>query len=481
MQLNQNTEQNGVGMSELPGSDPGNNGEISTPITMAPPKKHLGSGCFLWLVVLLVVCGIAGTCTWLGIDADTRSDWASRASDFVKGTPLDFLRSHLEPYIEHTLPVPPIGGHPGSDVVQSSDGSLSGSAVQAGIGQTTLPPDPGTEQAESGQDAAAGQAQPNAGWFDPMAPIPPVKADDHVQPTFIEDLAAWVVSRYHPGAKGGSLAVSVQALNQRYGIKMTGLAAPGARMPRKALLRYAFTPSMVEGLYGLYADSFLHAIAVQAAKPAGGRALSAEDLKNLYRLLGEQSSLLASGLESVSAVPDLSQRIRAIDGLAQASNDVNVRMMEQRFELDQLREKKGSAEALSSAESQLNETAAQLRASLARETQAQHALAEDIRRKGARSLNDETLLYLARWVDRRLEESPSAMNSIHSSSKVMRDLAGRCQSIYEGAPAAPAEGQQPAAGTAPAAPRVPAAAPAVPAAPAAQQAVPAPAPAAPQN
>ena len=228
--------------------------------------------------------------------------------------------------------------------------------------------------------------------------------------------------------------MSVQALNQRYGVKMIGLAAPDSRSPRKALLRYAFTPSMVEGLYGLYADSFLHAIAVQAARPASGRPLSDSELKNLYRLLSAQSELLASGLESVSAVPDISQRIRALDGLAEASNEVNAKMMEQRFELDQLREKKASAEAVRSAEATLNETADQLRAALARETQAQHALAEDIRSKGARSLNDETLLYLARWVDRRLGDSSSAVRSIHSSSKVMRDLAARCQRIYEGAP-----------------------------------------------
>ena len=95
---------------------------------------------------------------------------------------------------------------------------------------------------------------------------------------------------------------------------------------------------------------------------------------------------------------------------------------------------KASAEAVRSAEATLNETADQLRAALARETQAQHALAEDIRSKGARSLNDETLLYLARWVDRRLEDSSSAVRSIHSSSKVMRDLAARCQRIYEGTP-----------------------------------------------
>lgn len=434
MQLSQNTEQSVSGSRPL-GSDPEAGGEISTPITMAPPKRHMGCGCFLWLVVLLVVCGIAGTCTWLGVAPDTRSRWASRASDMLKGTSLDSLRGYLEPYIEQKPPVPPIGESPSpaGDTVQNADGSLSGTAIQAGIGQTTPPGETGAGQTAAGENGESPSAS-GPTWFDPQAPIPPVKADDHVQPSFIDDLAAWVVSRYHPGARGGSLAVSVQALNQRYGVKMIGLAAPDSRSPRKALLRYTFTPSMVEGLYGLYADSFLHAIAVQAARPASGRPLSDSELKNLYRLLGAQSELLASGLESVSAVPDISQRIRALDGLAEASNEVNAKMMEQRFELDQLREKKASAEAVRSAEATLNETADQLRAALARETQAQHALAEDIRSKGARSLNDETLLYLARWVDRRLEDSSSAVRSIHSSSKVMRDLAARCQRIYEGTP-----------------------------------------------
>ena len=54
MQLSQNTEQSVSGSRPL-GSDPEAGGEISTPITMAPPKSHMWCGCFLWLVVLLVV------------------------------------------------------------------------------------------------------------------------------------------------------------------------------------------------------------------------------------------------------------------------------------------------------------------------------------------------------------------------------------------------------------------------------------------
>lgn len=132
MQLSQNTEQSVSGSRPL-GSDPEAGGEISTPITMAPPKRHMGCGCFLWLVVLLVVCGIAGTCTWLGVAPDTRSRWASRASDMLKGTSLDSLRGYLEPYIEQKPPVPPIGESPSpaGDTVQNADGSLSGTAIQA--------------------------------------------------------------------------------------------------------------------------------------------------------------------------------------------------------------------------------------------------------------------------------------------------------------------------------------------------------------
>ncbi len=408
---------------------------------LAPPmlyeKPRGPSGCGLWLLVFLFVLGIGATVGWQMLDRDQREKFTAAAAEFVRETPLDFLRTYLLPRLEVRPPVPPIN-ESGDHGVIPMPGS-QGPSVQAGISETPAPaasPEPGV--------------------------LPPEPADERVQPAFIDDLAGWVIARY----SGGSLSVSVQALNQRYGTQMTGLAGS-----RASLLRYAFTPSMVRGIYGMYADPFLRALAQRAEE--GERPLSESQLRALYQTLGSRCALLAGGLDSVASLPDLRGRLRLLDQREDEVTAANRGLMDARFELDQARE---GAAGMSVAEAQrrTEAAAAQLRNSMAASAEAQRRLAEDIQRQGAGALNQETLLYLARWTGRRLAENPSALESVRASAGVLRDLAGRCaRAAREGAPVRQAP--QPAAPEAvPAAsekplPAAPAPAPALPAGPSAAQ------------
>ena len=102
-------------------------------------------------------------------------------------------------------------------------------------------------------------------------------------------------------------------------------------------------------------------------------------------------------------------------------------------------------------------------------TAAQHALVGDIRRHAGAALDDDSLLFVAQWVGRRLQQDSKALATVRAGSAALRDMAGRCTRIASGKaaaeqPAAPAVNDVPLRpGPKQARPR-PAAAPALPAA-----------------
>ncbi len=429
--------------------------DMTAPLLFAKPRRR--PGCGLWLFLLLVLLVAGAMASWHIMDAREREQLTGRVMDFVRETPLDFLRNYLMPKLDVAPPIPPInesgdGGvipedlgkrlREAEEAAQSDqtgqDAGLSGSQVQASIAT------PGSGQTEPGENTAADGQTGESGESEEA--LPPLVEDERVKPVFVDDLAGWVVDRYVPGRQGGSLAVSVQSLNQRYGSRMTGLVTPqgfGAQA-RESLLRYAFTPSMITGIYNIYVDAFLRSI----ARNAQGRdkPLSANELKSLYQALGSRCTLLAGGLESVSALPDLAGRLRALNQREEAVTLATRASLDARFELEQAREQ-GPAARLREAQAEVQRSAAELQSATRLFVSEQNRLAEDIRRNGASALNQETLLYLARWIGRRLQDNPSALASVQTSASVLRDLARRCAvAAREGTPARtakkPAQGAQ---------------------------------------
>ena len=73
-----------------------------------------------------------------------------------------------------------------------------------------------------------------------------------------------------------------------------------------------------------------------------------------------------------------------------------------------------------------------------------------MRQAGAQALDDDTLLFVAQWVNRRLRQDAQARAAVQSSAGILRDLARRCAQVgtaasRPAAPAASAVGQQPLA------------------------------------
>ncbi len=415
------------------------------PLVFDKPRRHIG--CGTWLFILILITAIGGVASWQLMEKPERDRLRTQFMDMVRETPLDFLRNWLMPRLDVKPPIPPINESGDGGVLPERDrkdepnaqgvqDSPKGERLAAEVQGIIAPKS--TEQVPGLSEESAGDQKP--GEDTTQGPAAP-REDERVKPVFVDDLASWIVNRYNPGQRGGNLGVSVQSLNQRYGGSLTGLATPqGGSAGRASILRYAFTPSMVQAIYDIYADALLRSIAAKA----GERRLDEGQLRNLYRALGSRCTLLAGGLEGVAAVQDLPGRMSELNRKEEAITAANRASLDARFDLEQARDQGGNVRA---AQASVDAAARNLQAAMAAQEEAKRRLAEDIRRNGAGALGQESILYLAGWVNRRLAENPSALAGVQASARVLRDLASRCaKAARDGAPAA--QRSNPASGSA---------------------------------
>lgn len=392
--------------------------EVPDIMNLPKPRPGKGAGRKAGLLALVAVLAVGGAAFWLTRDPSTRDQWREQAAGVIdnatSGTPLagvgDLLRDAPPP--------------PPSAVTNPSTapGTLAGRNVQGTVPapvDTSLPP---------GQSGLAGSGgAPDMAGQEAVQPVAPkVTADSKVRPDFVEDLAAYLVSRYKPGPRGGSLAVSVQSVNQRYGVKLAGQAEGG----RAGLLRYAFHPTMLQSLYALYVDRFMAALDREAA----AKALSPEQNREMHMALAGRFVMLAGALEGVASVPDLGKRIKGLEQISQNVVDINSQMTAAVFDLDQLRENRASQPEIATTQLRVDGLSARYRRALEERAAAQRALVAAIRKGGGQALDDDSLLFVAYWVDRRLREGPQALASVQSAAAVLRDLARRCAQAGAGAP-----------------------------------------------
>lgn len=375
-------------------------GARNTRIDQLPvPKENRGGHGGLIFVTLVALLLVGGAIYWLTRDDATKENLKSRAEELVQGTPLDKIRQLFlpPPPPPVALPTPPT--EPGTLAGQTVLGS-----VAAGIDPTVDPEALGLPPA-----------------------LPKVEEDSVVRSLFVEDVAQWMVSRYQPGKDGGRVNAGVQSANMRYGTSLRGITFRGEDLlaGREALFRYAFTPGMLQALYSLYVDRFVEDLAQAAADPRQGQPLTAEQSDEMYRAYAGRFTALARVLDNIAAVPDFRQRMETLNKSAQKAIDIHVQVGEAVFVLDEAREagKDGPIEA---AQLRVNGLNAQYRRAIDERTQAQQALVNAIRgTDSARILDDDTVLFVANWMERRLAKQPEAMQSARAAGQILHDLAKR--------------------------------------------------------
>lgn len=260
------------------------------------------------------------------------------------------------------------------------------------------------------------------------------RADDMVvRVAFIDDLAQWMVDNYQPSrsSKGkGVLQVSMQAANLRYGAGMKGLYWIGDNLPkgRSEALQYVFTPSMLDALYRMYIDRFMEAMAVAGDKPEGrDKPLTPEQRRDMYSQYAKRFQGLSGALTSVASMPDLTSKV---DNLRKATQEVitaNGRYSELVFQQDQARES-GNKAASERLAGEAQAAATVYKNAVVKRERLLNAFAKAVgSNKTARLLDDDTLVYVGMWIDRRVREDKSKLNAASQAASIFGDLANRFQ------------------------------------------------------
>lgn len=365
------------------------------PSTAMPPPTPQKAGSFRAWFWAFMACGIlACAAFWLTRGPEEKKNLKDQAADQVNKVLAQTPLAGMGDILRENPPAPPIHTYspPGLP------GTLSGQVVRGGIGPV-------------------GQRNSATVLFSSDY-VGAAREDERVRPGHVSDIAHWLVGRYKPGPGGGTFGASIQALNAHGGNGLAAQASGG----RAALLRYAFHPAMIEGLYRLYVDRFMDDLN-WAAKTRG---LNARENRQFHLALAGQALVLAQALETAANTQNLPQALAGIEKFSRQSVELNSQMSAAVAELDEMRTGSATPTQLETVNLRINGLAARYRRSLEDLANAKNSLLAELRKGAGQGLDDASLLYVASWVERRLKENRDAVAAINSAVVAIRDLARRC-------------------------------------------------------
>lgn len=161
----------------------------------------------------------------------------------------------------------------------------------------------------------AGMEEANASAPRPARPT----EDKVVGSAFVEGLADYLVSHYHPAGSGGdpqspaASTASFKGVSQTWGQGLQGLNFQNRDLgqARQEIFAYVMGPGMVRGLYDLYVDYFLEALEDRALSTE--KAVSLPDGTSAQRPLttAQTAEMLRLNAPKIQA---MAATLRAIDG-----------------------------------------------------------------------------------------------------------------------------------------------------------------------
>lgn len=363
---------------------------------MPRPSRDLGASMRAWfwaLISCVVLVCIAFWFTRSSQEQDTLRNLAADEVNRLLGqTPL----AGLGDILRDTPPPPPIHG----ENPRGLPGTLSGAVVRGGIG---APP-----QAEASDSKT---------YFSESF-VSPAREDQHVRPGHVSSIANWLVERYKPDPDGGELDVSVRALNARASAHL----ADSARGGSAGLLRYAFNPAMIDGLYRLYIDRFMADLNVAART----RGFSLSENRNFHLALARRAAILAQTLESLADQPDLSQRLARIEDFGRQAVDLNAQKGAAIGELEKMQKSGAPQKQRETLQMRITGLDARYRRSLEDMAAEKRTFAAKLRQDAGPGLDEDSLMYMAAWAGRRLAAKGDAREALKSAARALRDLAHRC-------------------------------------------------------
>ena len=365
----------------------------------------------LALLILVLLAGVVGW-FWLARDPESRDAFTRRVSELEQSaiTLMSDLVSRTS-----TPPSPP-------DV-----GSVAGNSLPGAPPKYRSPIETPAELDE----ALSEQRPVQPGGAEVRGPVAPTdtgapadagrRDDPVVRIAFIDDLASWLVSHYVPAA--------TQGRNGRiYGLGMTGLAWIGDDLPagRSAALEHVFTPDMLNAIYRLYVDRFMEAVTRSATAPLpSGKTLTPAQRSEFFRLYARHFRGVAGALQAIASMPDFNRQMEELHAAAQRVVDANAQYSELTFAADQARSD-GEPARYAALRQQMEAKGKQYQQAVIAREQSRAAFVQRLKGTAdARYLDDDSLLYAASWIERRVHGNPGKLAAAGQAANLFRDLAGQ--------------------------------------------------------
>ena len=385
--------------------------------TLPAPQPGLAGRRRLTAAAILALMLLAGLTFWLTRDEKAKKDIVVRTEEALHSAGLDPLVNATKELLAPPPPPPPMH----SVGVAAPGISANGTLIQGSM--------PAPADLAAASERGTGSATPTPDGGAASGVMPQQREDSVIRPDFVHDLANWLVTRYKPAPQGGRghINASIQAANMRYGANMRGMERQGADSAgaRAYILRYAFNPTMLEALYGIYADRLVHEVTRTALAPDQGKALNEAQLDDLYKTYAAFFADLAGAISGIAAMPDLKERIEAVHKAGQQTIALHRQITENVFALDEAREKKDAA-AIPGLEAKIEQMNGHYRTSLQGQSNARAALTAAVRKNNpAHRLDEDSVLFLALWMERRMDKQTNALDAARTASALLYDLSYR--------------------------------------------------------
>lgn len=261
----------------------------------------------------------------------------------------------------------------------------------------------------------------------PETKIIEVREDKIVTFTFVESLADFILHRFNPKNEKGKPATlaSAKALNMYYGRELDGFSVSGddIRASRKAILDYAFTPTMLKTLYELYAPVLMAHIVDTAASDereykvnglTERRILENGEIKSMLRLNArkiDQTAIVFNAIATNPTITELAGKyLRAAKAVERANLQLQTAIADEK---DTSKASQRLKQAIIQRERVKVDTIKQLK-------QACHACTE------------AELFYLAQWAYRRtLNGSEEKLETFGVAAEILQDLAKQFRAVAD--------------------------------------------------
>lgn len=196
---------------------------------------------------------------------------------------------------------------------------------------------------------------------------------------------------------------------------------------RSALMSYVFQPTMLRGLYHLYLRTFLENLAEKASLRCSKR-----ELEQFYTELILKLNELALGLKAILQQPDFELQLASYEKLAEACESINAKVVVAGFDLDEL----ALAESSQGEQEMLGQHLSDLKQEYAKASKhrdlALRKMMESLHAVVGENLDDETLLFLALWVKRRIDGGSNGREGVKTSVEILEDLSERLRELAKG-------------------------------------------------